>query len=393
MKWFSRSKQEEVLPVVQTAAKSILHPYSELYHTGYVSRQEYRLYRTLREAVPIIDAAIGKIVRLIGTFEIRCERKSTEKKLNDFLRNVRTDSGGRGIGQFLYVYLGSLITYGTAVAEIVPSGDGRRIYSLMNVPLSLVELKKDKNGIDIAVYPTGAGETSPLPYQELLCVSALEPEPGSVYGTSVLRGLPFVSSILLGIYNTTGVNFERVGNVRFAVTYKPSTEGDRAMSRQRAAAIADEWSKAMRNRDTVSDFVSVGDVSVSVIGADNQVLDTEIPVRQMLEQIVAKLSIPPFLLGLSWSTTERMSSQQADILTSELEYYRNILNGVIQKICDLWLTLEGIDCDYTIEWENISLQDETELAQARLANAQAALLEKELEEYKNEQKQECADRQ
>ena len=218
----------------------------------------------------------------------------------------------------------------------------------------------------------------------MICVSTLDPEPGSIYGTSILRGLPFISSILLGIYNTTGVNFERVGNVRFAVTYKPATEGDRAMSRQRAAAIADEWSKAMRNRDTVSDFVSVGDVSVSVIGADNQILDTEIPVRQMLEQIVAKLSVPPFLLGLSWSTTERMSSQQADILTSELEYYRNILNGVIRKICDIWFVLNGIDCSYEIEWENISLQDETELAQARLANAQAALIEKELEGDNNE---------
>ena len=381
MKLFSKKTEEEALPVVQTAAKSFLHPYSELYHTGHLSRQEYGLYRTLREAVPIIDAALGKIVRLVGRFEIKCERPTVERKLNECLQNVRSDSHGRGIESFLYVYLGSLLTYGTSVAEIVLSGDGRRIYSLMNVPLSRVEIKREKNGIDAAVYPVGTGETSPLPYQNLLCVSALDPEPGSLYGTSVLRGLPFISSILLGIYNTTGVNFERVGNVRFAVTYKPSTEGDRAMSRQRAAAIADEWSKAMRNRDTVSDFVSVGDVSVKVIGADNQVLDTEIPVRQMLEQIVAKLSVPPFLLGLSWSTTERMSSQQADILTSELEYYRTILNGVIKKICDTWLILNGIDCGYDIAWENISLQDETELAQARLANAQAAVIEKELEEY------------
>ena len=383
MKWFSKKQENEEMPVVQTAAKSVLHPYSELYHKGCVSSREFELYRTLRETVPIIDAAIGKIVRLMGCFQIKCERQSAEKKLNEFLKSVRTDSGGSGINQFLNVYLGSLLTYGTAAAEIVLSSDGRRIYSLMNVPLSKVELKRHKNGIDTEVYPAGI-LVSPLPYQELLCVSTLDPEPGSLYGTSVLRGLPFISSILLGIYNTIGVNFERVGNVRFAVTYKPSTKGDRAMSKQRAAVIADEWSKAMRNRDTVSDFVSVGDVSVKVIGADNQVLDTEIPVRQMLEQIVAKLSIPPFLLGLSWSTTERMSSQQADILTSELEYYRSILNVVIKKICDLWLMLNGIDCGYEIVWNNISLQDETELAQARLANAQAALIEKELEENKHE---------
>ena len=57
----------------------------------------------------------------------------------------------------------------------------------------------------------------------------------------------------------------------------------------------------------VRDFVAVGDVDIKVIGADNQIIDTEIPVRQLLEQIVAKLSVPPFLLGLTWSSTERMS--------------------------------------------------------------------------------------
>ena len=33
-----------------------------------------------------------------------------------------------------------------------------------------------------------------------------------------------------------------------------------------------------------------------VIGADSQMLETRVPVRQMLEQMV-----PPFMLGLHWS--------------------------------------------------------------------------------------------
>jgi len=196
----------------------------------------------------------------------------------------------------------------------------------------------------------------------------------------LLKGLPFVSGILLKIYNTIGVNWERVGNVRFAVTYKPAGDGDRAMSRQRAVQIADEWSKAMRDTERVSDFVSVGDVSIKVIGADNQVLDSEIPVRQMMEQILAKLSIPPFMLGLSWSTTERMSSQQADILTSEIEYYRSILNCAVMKICDVWQRIHGIEQKYEIVWNNVNLQDEVELAKARLYNAQAKGLESDIDE-------------
>lgn len=57
------------------------------------------------------------------------------------------------------------------------------------------------------------------------------------------------------------------------------------------------------------------------------VLDSEVPVRQILEQVVAKTGIPPFMLGLSWSSTERMSSQQADMLTTEITAIRRTLRG------------------------------------------------------------------
>ena len=151
---------------------------------------------------------------------------------------------------------------------------------------------------------------------------------------------------------------------------------DRAYAKERATQIATEWANAM-NGSSVKDFVAVGDVQIKVIGADNQILDSEIPVRQMLEQIVAKTGLPPFMLGLSWSSTERMSSQQADVLTSELEAYRRILTPVIRKICVAFLRSRGFGCNPEIVWDNITLQDEVELSRARLYNAQAEKLENE----------------
>jgi len=149
-----------------------------------------------------------------------------------------------------------------------------------------------------------------------------------------------------------------------------------------ADTVAREWSGAMEaaGQGEIRDFVAVGDVSIRVIGADNQFIGTEVPVRQILEQIVAKTGLPPFLLGLSWSTTERMSRQQADILTTELESYRSILTPVAERICRLALDLAGLPGKAEIEWESISLQDEVEAANARYTNARAALLECELKE-------------
>ena len=57
----------------------------------------------------------------------------------------------------------------------------------------------------------------------------------------------------------------------------------------------------------VRDFVAVGDVDIKVIGADNQILDSSVPIRQILEQLVSKTGIPPFMLGLSWSSPKAYS--------------------------------------------------------------------------------------
>ena len=98
---------------------------------------------------------------------------------------------------------------------------------------------------------------------------------------------------------------------------------------------------------------------------------------QMLEQIVAKMGIPPFLLGLSWSSTERMSSQQADMLTSELTAYRRILEPAVLKICKTWLRLNGLDDTVEIDWNEITMQDEVDHANAAYLMAKTEQLLKE----------------
>ena len=137
--------------------------------------------------------------------------------------------------------------------------------------------------------------------------------------------------------------------------------------------MAREWSLAMEDtkNGTVRDFVAVGDVEIKVIGGEAPILDSQVPVRQILEQLVAKTGLPPFLLGLNWSTTERMSTQQADLLTSELWALRRTVEPAVAKICRMYLAMEGLDDRFTIEWDDISLQDITEEAQADLYRAQA----------------------
>ena len=65
---------------------------------------EMSLYDNLRSSVPVIDAAIGKIVRLTGGFNVECEDSSAQDLLSDFLENVPVggnmtgNSMGNGMG-------------------------------------------------------------------------------------------------------------------------------------------------------------------------------------------------------------------------------------------------------------------------------------------------------
>ena len=377
-----KSKNKKNYPMVQTVeSKSRAHPFQEIKRYVPLDNPELKLYSILREAVPIIDAAICKTVRLIGNFAIDCKDKNIKEQLNKFISTVRVNCCEEGMEFFISTYFDQLLTYGTAVGEIVVDPCTNTIAALYNSSLSDVILKTGRSPLELIVCRKNEdGSETPVKYQDLILTTPLKPEPGKINGTSILKGLPFVSEILLSIYQSIGTNWDRVGNVRFAVTYKPSSDvGDRAFAKERVQQVADQWSQAMHSGSSLSDFISFGDVSIKVIGADNQILDSQVPVRQMLEQIVSKLSIPPFLLGLCWSTTERMSTQQADILTSELEFYRRLLTSVISKICRTWLNINGYVTDFDVIWDNINLQDEVETANAKLMRARASEIEKRLE--------------
>lgn len=367
--------QSDALPLMLSAPRAAPVRSLECPAPPAPSPAEFRLYDALRFQVPVIDAAIRKIVRLSGGFRLRADDPAAQALLDRFSDQVPVNAAGASLQTFADQILDSLLTYGNAAGEILMQDDE---------PAALVTVHPQVLGIaaDIASAPRfflrdpENGAEHPLPHPERILFAALNPPAGGIYGVSVLRGLPAISGILMRIFACIGQNYERAGNIRYAVTYKP--DGAAAgFAKEHAQQIADAWRDGMQAArcGEVQDFIAVGDVGIKVIGAENQLFDTNVPVRQLLEQIVSKLSIPPFLLGLSWSSTERMSAQQADILTSELEYFRRLLSPMLKKIGGAVLHSAGYALTPEIEWSNINLQDETELAEARLKNAQAHEIE------------------
>jgi predicted PurR-regulated permease PerM len=77
------------------------HPFGALRQFVPLGTGEEEIYRQLREAIPVLDAAVGKLVRLSGGFGVQCRNPQAQKKLEEFLKTdllprLNTLMGGMG---------------------------------------------------------------------------------------------------------------------------------------------------------------------------------------------------------------------------------------------------------------------------------------------------------
>ena len=103
MRWFRKKAEPPGVAAVQTARRigeGLWEPLPLPLRPA-----EAELYEGLREAVPIIDAALQKIVRLSSGFRLRCSTGEGQRLLERFRREVPVGSGGVGLDRFLSGYL------------------------------------------------------------------------------------------------------------------------------------------------------------------------------------------------------------------------------------------------------------------------------------------------
>ena len=141
---------------------------------------EAAVYEGLREAVPIVDAALQKIVRLTAGVQVTCSHPAGQRYLDRFIREVPVGAGGTGLETFLSGYLMSLLTYGNAVGEMVPGPEGDEIAALYLSDLGDVELRREESPLAARLLVRGADGLQPVPYPELVFFSALDPAPGEI---------------------------------------------------------------------------------------------------------------------------------------------------------------------------------------------------------------------
>ena len=212
-------KKQEAVGKAAQLRQGQTHPFGMLGGYTALGGGEAALYRTIRQAVPVLDAAVGKLVRLTGGFTAVCADKQAQRRLRECLRTVPVGRGQYGIECFLSAYLDSLLTYGRTIGEMVLSGG--ELAAVCWGDVTRIHVCEGENPLDFSLGVYESGKFKALPYPALLLFSTWNPEPENPYGVSLFRSMPFLTDVLLKIYNTIGVNWERAGNVRYSVVYRP----------------------------------------------------------------------------------------------------------------------------------------------------------------------------
>ena len=382
MNWPWQRKQPATAPTAQvapygaaTSARSWEYVFKSTLGSYVPLTVDYSVYDAIREGVPFVDTALRKLARMAGGFKVKSPSQATADRVNEWLYSVRTFGVCSGFDTFERSYVNSLLQYGKSLGEIVLSENGRDIYELTIVPTKRVRLIQTPEGLQFG--EDSIAGIKPYERQDLFGYSAMNVMGDNPHGTSILRSLPFVANIQLVMQNALRQRWMRHGAPSFVFFEEldPTLTIPPEDIVARKAAWRDEWNAAMTDRweqQGVRDFFGLTQGKMRVDTAEPRLNPDYVePWRSLAEQVVGNTELAPFMLGLQWSTTERLSQQQADMIISLVASIREEVGPAYLHMVDWFQRLNGVRGVVEADWEDVSLQDAVESAQAENLRAQA----------------------
>lgn len=389
-------------------------PWTDLF-SGFEPRKvDPHVYEALRESIGVLDAAIHATVVLDGIVRVRGGNDALVAEIEDFMRNVPVNDAETGLQAMFECQGNERYEQGFGIAEWVVDRAGRDIVGLRVADSKGICFRRGEKGLETWYRPVsvrqgdgthldsierllrnrttvldaqmlvGYGYTL-LPSRRLL-YTVNQPEADGPYGTSLLRSLEFNGKTLLTLQNAVDRTWNRFGDPPLLVVYKTASRkiSDNAgeLDRRRDAIAANlrktmEGKAAGNSVDLVQAIGKDDDFTIEVIGGNGQVLELEMPARHLLEQIVAKTQLPSWMLGLQFSTSERMAEQQAGIAlqASKTRWVRR--EPSLTHLVATMLRLRGRTWkpgDWELYQELPNIQDRLKEAQAGFLIAQTEMM-------------------
>lgn len=342
-------------------------------------------FEFLVETIPIFGAAIERLVTLDGVPVVTGNNEKLVEEIREWMQHVPVNGTAldgsplqAGLQSFHQGVTREAFEQGFGIGEYVTDAKRTDIIGLRVGDSKYIKFSRE--GDNIRLYQKADND---LIERELkpgnLVYFSIGNENQNPYGVPIFRGCETVSKIMATIYNSTQNAWERFGDPSYNVTYKTSKKDGTDLEARRKA-IADDLTAAVRAKreGKSADFVRAidtgSDLKVEILGADGQLMEMEIPMRQIIQDICGKTGLPSWMLGYSFSTTERRANFEAEMVLADVSVRQAAKLPHFERLITTMLRLRGRTWkagDWKLEWQQVNLHDMVAQAQARFLNAQA----------------------
>lgn len=364
-----RKKKESTFVVTQGTQQSVdIKSYMmNILQTYEQPEGDLELYRQMVVNIPILTGAVNAYTRMINAgFDILCQSDSVREKTWDVIERIDLEG-------VLNRVVNQLETYGFCGVEIVLNDDKTEIMKLKVIDSRTLRVQKDKYGnivsfkqvVGVTQNQGSSGSAGIAPGiveldPETVMYFQRNPDSDSSYGVSLLRSLPFVTSIMLQIEEAIGKIYYRYGSPKFHVKYTPEGNIPDEMMAKRIDLIRDEFA----NLAPDADFFSNGEITIDVLNAGQGAISFTEELRHIVEQMLSGLGLPAAVLGYNYGSTETHTKEQGILLVSNLRNSQNIIARQLENVLfNLMARIYDFDEIPEFEWDPIQIRDEYQDAQ------------------------------
>ncbi len=325
-------------------------------------RSDFEVLLKIRESIPLIDAAMKRLLELIDHPEIDASPR-VKQDIDRWLQQLPVNRTQYGLPCWMWTHGGNMHQYGFAHTEILLTNDRRDVAALVPVHPATTAFRPQLDGyaLDVVQYQHGGGTPRTLA-PELLLTSVNDIRGDDPNGTSLLWSLPFVSEIMQKILRAQADVWDRFGSPSMHANWNPPPTWNDPNSEQAQvirAGVQQELYQAHLDRKNgkIRDLVTSGDWTMTIMGGEGEALNFSEPCQRIEDEIMTTFGIPPFMLGLNRASTERMSTAQSKVLTEIIDSAREVIGSEIVRVVTLRQRLRGSTEKFEIAWPEVSLQD------------------------------------
>jgi len=345
----------------EEGAELILSP-SSLYDNSF----RIRLYRFLRDNIPILNSAIWTWARICASpthFELKGTEdsrllKKGEEVVKNLDRRIYQHSFQKfgGTDALLSQFFRSLFTDGAVCGELVLSPSQDRVDKFYFIdPVSVRFKLRDETTWEL--YQEVDGNWIKLNPHSTFYLG-LDTGPDDPRGKSILSSVPFVTRVEQRLLEDMQKTMHNAGYHRLHVKIKPperfSGESDETYL-SRANKYFEDTVEMMKQLAPEDNPITWNDVQIEYIGPSGHISSSHfwyINHKALIEDICAGVHLDPFILGYSYGPTRSWAQFKYELILRNVVSIQSYARRFLEWVHNIELALWGLPLECVHHFDN-----------------------------------------